>query len=99
MIQLINFSLLVPNDPSGVTVSSVTSASATVTWTAATGTVASYEVSYPGLTNPISVTSGVTTALSGLTAGTSYTVTVKSKSGSSLSPGATGAQVTFTSCK
>lgn len=91
--------LSVPNDPTSVVISSITGTTATVTWTAAQGNVDSYEVSHAGLANPISVTSGVTTGLTGLSAGNAYTVTVKAKVGSTLSAGAAGAQATFNARK
>jgi len=67
-----------PTAPTGLAASSITSSGATVTWTASTDNVGvtGYDVSWSG--GSASVT-GTSCAISGLSASTGYTVTVKAK--------------------
>ncbi|WP_276316163.1 discoidin domain-containing protein [Paenibacillus lignilyticus] len=68
-----------PTAPTGLTSPSQTSTSVNLSWTASTDNVAvtSYDV-YKNGANPVNV-SGTTAVISGLTASTSYTFTVKAK--------------------
>ncbi|MES2416265.1 MAG: fibronectin type III domain-containing protein [Patescibacteria group bacterium] len=68
-----------PSTPTGLTTSNITQTSATVSWTASTDNigVTGYDV-YVGGILKTSVTS-TTASLTGLTAGTTYSVTVKAK--------------------
>ncbi len=67
---------LPPGTPGTPTFTNVTPTTATVSWTAASGTVLSYEYSLNGGTSWTNVGSSLTANLSGLTLGTAYTVKV-----------------------
>jgi endoglucanase len=69
-----------PTVPTGLVASSVTGSSAVVRWNAATDNVGvvAYDV-YVGGTLRVSGVSSTTTSLSGLTCGTSYSVTVRAR--------------------
>ncbi len=71
-----------PSAPGTPTFANITGTGATVNWTASTDNVGvtGYDVFVNGSTTPAASTTGATTAnLTGLTNGTSYTVTVKAK--------------------
>ncbi len=65
-----------PGTPGIPTFTNIAQTTATVSWTAATGTVVSYEYSLNGGTSWTNVGTALTANLAGLTAGTAYTVKV-----------------------
>jgi chitodextrinase len=69
-----------PSAPTGLTSSNITQTSATVSWTASTDNVGvtGYDVYVNGVLKT-STTTSLNTSITGLTAGTTYSVTVKAK--------------------
>ena len=83
-----------PGAPTNPTTSAVTASSITLTWTAGTGVVDTYEVSSDGGTNWIDSTSADTShSFSGLSANTAYTLQVRAKNRSGDSSAASAASV------
>ncbi|XP_070538207.1 receptor-type tyrosine-protein phosphatase beta-like isoform X2 [Ptychodera flava] len=87
-----------PTPPGAITINSATTDSLTVSWVAAQNTFDSYEVTYTptGTTSSPSEVSRSTTQLTleGLTAGQSYSITIKTKSGDEMSSEVTAADNT-----
>ena len=83
-----------PAAPTNPTSSAVTASSITLTWTASTGVVDTYEVSSDGGTNWIDSTSADTShSFTGLSANTAYTLQVRAKNRAGTSSAASAASV------
>jgi chitinase len=85
----------VPGAPTNLTSSNITNTAATLSWAASTGTVTGYHV-YEGTTLKTTVT-GTSTTISGLTACTSHTYSVKAYNSAGES-GAATTSLTTTGC-
>ncbi|MDE2857021.1 MAG: fibronectin type III domain-containing protein [Chloroflexota bacterium] len=84
----------VPGIPGSPTTSAITAASITLTWTASSGVVDTYEVSKDGGDNWVDAGSDLEHIFSGLTANTAYTLQVRGKNGSGVSGAASAASAT-----
>ncbi len=82
-----------PGTPGSPTTSAVTKTSITLTWTASSGVVDTYEVSSDGGDTWVDAGSDLEHIFSGLTANTAYTLQVRGKNGSGVSAVASAASV------
>lgn len=83
-----------PSAPGTPTVSSITQSTATVTWTAASGTVSSYAYSLNGGATWVSTTA-TSVALTGLASGTNYTVLVHAVNAGGAGPNSSATFLTL----
>ena len=85
---------LPPGTPGTPTFTNITPTTATVNWTASTGTVVSYEYSLNGGTTWTTVGTALTVNLTGLTLGTAYTVKVHGVNAGGAGTASTGSFTT-----
>jgi fibronectin type 3 domain-containing protein len=86
--------IAVPGAPGAPTFSAITSTSVTASWTVASGTVSSYAYTLNGGSTWVSVGNVLSTSITGLTAGTTYTVQVRAINAAGAGPAASSAPFT-----